>query len=337
MANNYDSEALNEICSQIDLYEYASENYDFEKRGLDSYATHCPLHVDKTASLFITPSKNMFHCFSCGVGGNLVNWLMTFENLSFNEAVEKVGKLSGVDIKNLKQCESLKIFKSIRRITLKDNSKKITREILPETEIDKFSDEIPQEWVDEGINPDVMKIFNIRIDNEANRIIYPVYDKEFRLIGFKGRTRYENYKAIGIQKYMNYTKIGTTDFFIGMKEQYEKINQLKKVIIFEGIKSVMKAYDWGYDYTLAAETSCLNDEQIKILIQMGIKDITIAFDSDVDIKKIRESTTMLRKFANVFILRDRRFIRDRLLGEKEAPVDRGREIFETLLAERRKL
>ena len=182
-----------------------------------------------------------------------------------------------------------------------------------------------------------MKIFNIRIDNEANRIIYPVYDKEFRLIGFKGRTRYENYKAIGIQKYMNYTKIGTTDFFVGMKEQYEKINQLKKVIIFEGIKSVMKAYDWGYDYTLAAETSCLNDEQIKILIQMGIKDITIAFDSDVDIKKIRESTTMLRKFANVFILRDRRFIRDRLLGEKEAPVDRGREIFETLLAERRKL
>ena len=57
MANNYDSEALNEICNQIDLYEYASENYDFEKRGLDSYATHCPLHVDKTASLFIALLK----------------------------------------------------------------------------------------------------------------------------------------------------------------------------------------------------------------------------------------------------------------------------------------
>ena len=337
MANNYDSEALNEICSNIDLLEYASKSMNFEKRGADSYATHCCLHVDKTASLFITPSKNMFHCFSCGVGGNLINWLMTFENLSFNEAVEKVGKLAGIDIKNLKQCESLKIFKSIRRTTLGDSSKTITREILPETAIDKFSSEIPQEWVDESIKPDVMKTFNIRIDNEANRIVYPVYDKEFRLIGFKGRTRYENFKAMGIQKYMNYTKIGTTDFFIGMKEQYGKINQLKKVIIFEGIKSVMKAYGWGYDYSLAAETSCLNDEQIKILIQMGIKDVTIAFDSDVDIKKIRESTNMLRKFANVFVLRDRRFIRDRLLGEKEAPVDRGRGIFETLLAERRKL
>ena len=55
MANNYDSEALNEICNQIDLYEYASENYDFEKRGLDSYATHCPLR--RQNSFFIYNSK----------------------------------------------------------------------------------------------------------------------------------------------------------------------------------------------------------------------------------------------------------------------------------------
>lgn len=337
MAKNYDSEALNEICKQIDLYEYASENYDFEKRGADSYATHCPLHTDKTASLFITPSKNMFHCFSCGCGGNILNWLMTFESLTFNDAVEKVGKLAGVDIKHLKQCESLKIYKTIRRIASIDNKEKISREILSEESLNQFSDDIPKEWVGEGIEPKVMKTFNIRIDTLTNRIIYPVYDSQFRLIGFKGRTRYKNFKAMGIRKYMNYTKIGTTDFFVGMKEQYEKINSTKKVIIFEGIKSVMKAYGWGYDYSLAAETSCLNEEQIKILIRMGIKDVTIAFDSDVDMKKIYDTTEKLRKFSNVFVLRDRRFVRDRLLGEKESPVDKGREVFETLLAERRKI
>lgn len=334
---NYDSEALNEICNQINLFEYASERYDFEKRGVGSYATHCPLHTDKTASLFITPSKNMFHCFSCGSGGNILNWLMIYEKLSFNEAVEKVGKLSGVDIKNLKQCESLKIFKSIRRMLSCNQEKTADRCFLPESEIEKFSDEVPQEWIDEGITPEAMKVFNVRIDDDSNRIVYPVYDKEFRLIGFKGRTRYENYKAMGIKKYMNYAKIGTTDFFVGMKEQFHRINELKKVIIFEGIKSVMKAYGWGYNYTIAAETSCLNEEQIKILIQMGIKDVTIAFDSDVDIKKIITSTTMLRKFANVFVITDRRFVKNRLLGEKESPVDKGKEIFETLLEERRKL
>ena len=95
MANNYDSEALSEICSTIDLLGYAEKTFDFEKRGSDSFATHCPLHIDKTASLFITPSKNMFHCFSCGVGGNILNWLMIFEDMPFNKAVDKVGELSG--------------------------------------------------------------------------------------------------------------------------------------------------------------------------------------------------------------------------------------------------
>ena len=97
MANNYDNEALIELCSKVDLFEYASKDMDFEGRG-DSYAAHCPKHIDKTPSLVITPSKNLFHCFSCGVGGNIINWLMTFENMSFNDAVEKVGLLAGVDV-----------------------------------------------------------------------------------------------------------------------------------------------------------------------------------------------------------------------------------------------
>ena len=114
MASNYDTEALNELCMQIDLLDYASQTMDFEKRGLDSYATHCPRHLDKTASLFITPSKNIFHCFSCKCGGNFLNWLMTFENMTFNDAIDKVSKMSGVEVVNLKQCDSLKIFKSIK-------------------------------------------------------------------------------------------------------------------------------------------------------------------------------------------------------------------------------
>ena len=136
---------------------------------------------------------------------------------------------------------------------------------------------------------------------------------------------------------MNYSKIGTTDYFAGMKENYKRIKANGKAIIFEGIKSVMKAFDWGYDYTIAAETSCLNDDQIRILIQMQVKEVMIAFDSDVTLKSIRNSTELLCKFTNVYVIKDRRSKKDRLLGEKEAPVDQGREVFEKLLQERRKL
>ena len=118
MANDYDNEALMELCSKVDLFEYASKNVEFEGRG-DSYAAHCPRHIDKTPSLVITPSKNLFHCFSCGCGGNILNWLMTFENMSFNDAVDKVGGLVGIDVKNLKQCSALKVYKNISRICKK--------------------------------------------------------------------------------------------------------------------------------------------------------------------------------------------------------------------------
>ncbi|MDE7018168.1 MAG: hypothetical protein K2P65_11475 [Lachnospiraceae bacterium] len=339
MANDYDNEALIELCSKVDLFEYASKDMEFEGRG-DSYAAHCPKHIGKTPSLVITPSKNLFHCFSCGVGGNIINWLMTFENMSFNDAVEKVGVLAGVDVKNLKQCSALKVYKNLARMTETKKKSVIDRVILNDSEIDKYEDNVPEEWVDEGINPDIMKKYNVRIDNMANRIVYPVYDSKLRLIGFKGRTRYKNYKEMKIKKYQNYQKIGTTDFFIGMKENYENIMSHDEVIIFEGIKSGMKVEGWGYDYWLSSETGWLNDEQVLLLIQLGVKEVVIAYDNDVDIKKIRECTEKLRKFTNVYVVTDRRFVKDRLLGsveDKMSPCDKGKEVWEILYKERRRL
>lgn len=335
---NYDEDALDALCSKIDLLEYASESMDFEKRGSDSYAAHCPRHIDKTPSLVISPSKNLFHCFSCGCGGNLINWLMTFEHMNFESAVKKLGDLTGVDVGNFKQCSALKIYKDIERANNTPLETYVERPILDPCEIEKYDDEVPHEWVAEGIDPEVMKKYNIRIDNNANRIVYPVYDQDFNLIGFKGRTRFPNYDAMKIKKYLNYQKIGTTNFFVGMKENYENIKRQNEVIIFEGIKSVMKVESWGYDYCVASETGWLNDDQVFILIKLGIKNVVIAYDNDVPIRKILDCTVTLRRFTNVYIVMDRRYSRDKLLTEpKLAPCDKGREVWEILYREKRKL
>ena len=340
MANNYDNEALMDLCSKVDLLDYASKTMEFEGRG-DSYAAHCPRHIDKTPSLVITPSKNLFHCFSCGCGGNILNWLMTFENISFKDAVNKVAALTGLDIENLSQCSALKFYKDVSRICNDEKKRNvIDRTILDCLEIEKYSDETPTEWVDEGINPEIMRKYNIRIDKNANRIVYPVYDCNLNLIGFKGRTRFKNYKDMKIKKYQNYQKIGTTDFFIGMKENYENIKKKNEVIIFEGIKSGMKVEDWGYNYWLSSETGWLNEEQVLILIKLGVKNVVIAYDNDVSISKIRECTEKLRRFTNVFVVTDRKFVKNRLLGsseEKLSPCDKGREVWETLYNEKRRL
>ena len=324
-----DRDDIREMVSKIDLLEYASQSFQFTKRSGDNWFCSCPLHIDKTPSLSINEKENYFYCFSCGVHGDLIDWMRTFEGLSFNQAVEKVSQITGIEVKEHKRCESLRFYKQIRSAINKQNKKK-DRIYLREDSYNKYLQKPPIEWLQEGISEEAIKRFNIRIDENANRIVYPVYDANFRYICPKGRTRFKNYKEMGINKYINYSKIGTTDFFVGMKENHEAILKSNKIIIFEGIKSVMKAYDWGYDYCVSAETSTLNDEQIKVLIKMAVKDVTIAFDSDVDITKIIESTKMLRRFTKVYIIKDK----NGLLGEKEAPVDRGRSVFEKLLDER---
>lgn len=332
---HYDSEALKEMCDQIDLLEYAKQSVDFTRRGRDTYAAHCPLHVDKTPSLFITPSRNAFYCQSCHQGGNILTWLIKMEHLSFKEAVEKICQLSGKDISKMQICESLRYYKSLKRMKEDEEPKIIKRDILPEQSIEKYSDEIPQEWLDEEISADIMKKFQIRIDRSANRIVYPVRDKNFNLIGFKGRTRFQNYKSLNVQKYMNYTKIGTIDFFAGMKESHDYIKEKNEIIIFEGLKSVMKLWSWGKQFNaVSSETSVLNMEQIKIILEMGIKNVVIAYDNDVYIGEIRKKMQFLKRFVNVFAVIDSKKI---LSGEKMAPVDDGEKIWNELYEGRIKI
>ena len=334
----YDNDAIIELCSKVDLLEYASQLMDFNKKS-DDYFTNCPKHTDMTPSLSISTSKNFFYCFSCGRSGNIINWLMEYEDLTFPQALEKVIKLSGTDIDklNLKQPDALLLFKKIKKLTEEEYyHKEVVRDILDKSILDEYVTTSPKEWLDEGINPLIMRKYDIRIDNKANRIVYPVYDKDFNLIGVKGRTRYQDYKKRNLMKYQNYYKIGTTNFFTGMKENIHKIKEKNEIIIFEGIKSGMKVEDWGYDNWVASETSRLNDEQIQILLEMRLKNIIIAYDNDVDLKKIKENTVMLRKFTNVFVVYDKKGLLGKKI-DKMSPVDKGKEIWEILFNERMKI
>lgn len=329
----FGQDELIELEKKIDLLEYASKTYDFRRAGMDSYVTSCPFHSDSDPSLFISPSKNLFHCFSCHVGGGPIQWLMTFEKMKFPAAVAKISELAGVDIENLKTCESLALFKSLKKSVASKKIETIERIVLPDSYMYQFLNESPQEWLDEGISAETMKHFGIRIDDKSNRIVYPVYDADFNLIGAKGRTRFAAYKTLKLQKYQNYQKIGTTDYFAGMKENYEEIRSSRSAIIFEGIKSVMKLYDWNWKTAIAAETSTLNDAQIIILIKMGLKEVTFALDNDVSIANIRKNTEKLRRYTNVYAVYDRH----KRLQEKMSPCDAGREVWEQLYKERIKL
>lgn len=326
----YDQEELDVLCEQVSLLEYAEKTLEFKKVDSHNYACHCPLHIDKTPSLIIDDDENFFYCFSCGVSGNIINWLRTFEDLSFDEAVKKAAALANMDLASLKTSDTVLFLKELS--PKKNSAKSISeRKILDLGEYEKFSTEIPQEWVKEGIPPEILQKYEIRVDPRSNRIVYPVYDNEDRLIGVKGRTRFENYKQLKIMKYMNYHKIGKVDYLTGMKWARDSVRNSKKIVIFEGLKSVMKMDAWGYHNCVSAETSHLNKDQIKLLIGMGLKEVTIAFDKGVNVRKL--DLGMLPMFTNVYGIVDKYD----LLHDKDAPVDQGREIWEELYESRVRL
>lgn len=334
----YNGDQLKAMADKIDIVDYISATEELQRKG-DKYFIKCPFHAgDDTPSLCIYPEDNKWFCFGCRQGSSIYDWMVKYEGLSFREAVEKVATLTESDISGCVESESMNFLKELKK---QDNNKvvckKSDRQILDfeKDYVEKYIDEPPQEWLDEDMSKEALKTYNIRIDPNANRIVYPVFDSAGNMIGVKGRTRIPSFKELGLSKYMNYNKVGVLDYFQGWQQALPEIKRKKSVIIFEGIKSCIKAYGWGITNTIASETSKLSDEQIGLLIKTKISEVIIGFDSDQAYKDIvtNPKVQMLRNFTKVSIIRDTKG----LLGEKESPVDRGEKVFRELLEKRYEL
>lgn len=335
---NYDDEMLREINEKADLLSYAQNIFEFKQSG-DNFFTHCPSHIDITPSLAFNAEGNYYHCFSCGKSGGMIGFLMDFEGLDFESAVKKAASLAKIDLGKMCQSRTVTFLRKWREVLLSQREKKnFEHQILPVEILNQFSREEVREWLEEGIEQKVMDIFDIRVDNIGNRIVYPVYDIDKHLINIKGRTRYENYKKLKLPKYINYYKVGVMDYFQCLETTLPYVKEKDEIIIFESIKSVMKAYGWGYRNCVSAETHTLSAEQISLLARLNMKNIVFAYDSDVSYwdKKVRDNIDILRRLTNVYIIEDRQ----KLLGgaeSKNAPADCGKEIWKELYQNKRKV
>lgn len=325
----YSQEKLNELAEKIDIVELIGQTEELHRKG-QNYFCCCPFHKnDDTPSLCIYPETNKWYCFGCGAGSSVYDWICKKYNLSFIESVDRVKDITGSSINMYEESESVNLLRKLKKIKqVKDD--KVQRETLDfqADYLDKFSDEIPEEWLAEDMTEEALKTYNIRIDHNANRIVYPVFDSNNNFIGVKGRTRVKAYKELGLSKYMNYQKINTVDYFQGWQQALPEIKNRKSVIIFEGIKSCIKAWGWGIRNTIAAETSKLSDGQLKLLIKNGFPVVNLAFDSDIKMSNIVRDPKiqMLKRFSNVYIITDTKG----MLGAKMSPVDKGEAVFREL-------
>ena len=334
MKMTYDDEMLQEINASVDLLGYVSQFIEMERRGKDYFGC-CPLHVDKTPSFSITPEKNSYYCFSCGKSGGIIGYLMDYEKIDFENAVVKAAKLADIDMGKMCKSQTVTFLKKIKALFAEKPIFK--HEILNSSEIEKYSKEEVTEWLEEGISQETIELFGVRIDKWQNRIVYPVYDMDGNLINIKARTRYPNYKQLRIPKYINYFTIGVMDYFQGLNITLPYIKEKKEVIIFESVKSVMKAYGWGYKNCVSAEKHNLTNEQIKLLVKLKVN-VIFAYDNDISYRQndVKKDIDRLKRVTNVYVIEDKK----KLLGgaeTKNAPVDLTKEIWDELYHSRRKI
>lgn len=335
MEEFYDDDMLQQINENADLFEYVSQFIEMKQRGND-YFGHCPLHIDNTPSFSITPAKNSYYCFSCGKSGGIIGYLMDYEGLPFEKAVKKAAGLADMDLSKMCKSHTVSFLKKLRTYALKPNTE-FRHDILDISELDKYKKEPIWEWIDEGIESEVMDLFGIMADTKQNRIIYPVYDIDGNLINIKARTRYANYKKMKIPKYINYYPVGVMDYFQSLNMTLPYIKEKNEVIIFESIKSVMKMYGWGYKNCVSAEKHTLTKEQENLLVKLKVN-IVFAYDSDVSYrqKDVRKTLEKLKRVTNVYIIEDKY----KLLGgteTKNSPADCGKEIWDELYETRKKV
>ena len=300
-------ETIEKIRNTCDLVDLVSRYLPLKKTG-SNYTGLCPFHSEKTPSFTVSDTKQLFHCFGCGQGGDIFTFIMKIENLSFVEAVKFLGDLYGIPIEEGSKTDDKleaekKLIYEINREAARFyyynliNSREplnylkqrgIGRKIIKEFGLGYA----PNKW-DSILNflkgkgykiEDIEKtgLIGRRKDNTGfydkfrNRIIFPILDTRGRIIGFGGRVLDNTMpKYLNSQDTLVFNK-GNNLYGLNLVKKY---SDRKRIILVEGYMDVISLYNHGINYSVASLGTAFTKSQAKLLKRFG-QDVYICYDSD---------------------------------------------------------
>lgn len=328
---------VSEIIASVDLLEYAEEECGLElefKNG--EYWGLSPFKTEKTPSFSINHELQTFYDFSSGKGGNIISFIRAIKNCDLNEAIEELKRYAGICTDG--GYSRLPITAKVaRRYKPREFAKKkvvTPPQVLPDGYMEIYEDNTEKlsEWLEEGMSLEVLKKYQVKYDSFSNRLVFPIRNYTGQIVNICGRTLDKDFKKHNVRKYTYFKKWGgEMNVLFGYSENKKSILDKREVIIFEGSKSVFIARTWGYENCCALLTSHLSDGQFNFLIKLGIN-VVFALDEDVDITKDK-NIQRLKRYVSVQYVKNTK----KLLKEKMAPVDAGKEVWEKLYKERRSL
>ena len=299
-------EKINEVRKKADIVDIISDYIPIEPKGKNYFAL-CPFHDDHNPSLSISREKQIFNCFTCHTGGNVFNFVMEYENVSFPEAVKIVGNKVGIDLQyktSTKSMVSSPLFKvmdlakkyylnkinTTKGVEAKKylNNRGIDNDTISLFEIGLASDEkdslvtfLNKQNIENNILNDLglLTINGPEVyDTFRNRIMVPIHNLEGNTVGFGGRTYNNDESAKYINtKETNIFKKGHILFNYHMAKSHVK--KYKSIILVEGYFDVIKMSASGIDNVVALMGTAVTNDQIAALKKLRTT-IILLLDSD---------------------------------------------------------
>ena len=327
------------IFENIDIVSLVSEYVKLEKRG-QNYLGLCPFHNEKTPSFTVSPEKKIAHCFGCGKGGNIFQFVSLIENITYNQAIVKLGTRLGLDIESNSNKEERYDLNNEHDLMYYGHMllADYYNYILMNT---KEAEEALKYLLDRGLSVDVIKHFNIgyaprennialnffnsnKIDlnimveagllgkNETgdyydvfkDRVMFPIKNNQNQVVAFSGRTMSSDK---GVPKYYNTheTKIfEKRTVLYNFSDARAFIAKENEVIFCEGYMDVIKAHQNGIKNAVALMGTNRDNNKLNEILSLVSK-VTLSLDNDEAGSKaqIEIGNRIIQKTDNVYKLR----------------------------------
>lgn len=318
------------LVASVDIVEYIGQYVDLEEKGGEWWGLS-PFNEEKTPSFSIRRTPPVFYDFSSGASGGILAFIKLYHRVSGYEAVEMLKKYAGYEGEIEGQTAKLAVTQTIRKYQASKPPKTDAKgTVLPPDVMEQY--EICPEklaaWKNEGISDASLRKFDVRYDRFSDRIVYPIRNMNGEIVNIGGRTLDPDWKEKNLRKYTYFYHWGTMNVLYGLWENIGEIRKRGEIILFEGAKSVLIADTWGIHNTAAVLTSHLNPQQMKVLASLGCRTV-FALDKEI----VASNDGNIRKLSHYVrceTLRDP----ENLLEAKDAPVDKGRDVFDKLYASR---
>ncbi|MDM5263165.1 DNA primase [Sulfurovum sp. XTW-4] len=297
-----DNASIESLKNSIDIVDVIGSYIELRKAGAN-YKANCPFHGEKTPSFVVSPSKQIYHCFGCGVGGDSIKFVMELEKLSYPEAIEKLASMHNFSLTYTKgssdYSDAKRVLEAVGQWYVKNlNHNETAMKYLLDRGISQNSIEtfeigyVPSggeviQFLQRALLP-LPKAAEAGIiaQNEngngyyarlVERITFPIYSTSGSLVGFGGRT-ISNHPA----KYINspQTKLfNKSRLLYGYHLAKESIYKNKKIIVCEGYLDVVMFHQAGFKEAVAGMGTALTPEHLPLL-RKGDPKVILAYDGD---------------------------------------------------------